>query len=107
MPYVKQEARDRLHHLIEAFYATPLKDAGELNYIITSLVQTYVAGHGVSYQRFNDVMGALEGAKLELYRRGIAPYEDRKANENGDVLETMLRIAIDPQCDLPDSGESE
>ena len=30
-------------------------------------------------------MGALECAKLELYRRVAAPYEDVKIMENGDV----------------------
>jgi hypothetical protein len=30
-------------------------------------------------------MGVLESAKLELYRRKIAPYEDDKIAENGDV----------------------
>jgi hypothetical protein len=37
------------------------------------------------YQAINDCLGALEGAKLELYRRVAAPYEDRKIQENGDV----------------------
>jgi hypothetical protein len=41
--------------------------------------------NGENYQHFNDVLGALEGAKLELYRRRIAPYEDTKIVENGDV----------------------
>jgi len=30
-------------------------------------------------------MGALEGAKLELYRRKVAIYEEEKIKENGDV----------------------
>jgi len=33
----------------------------------------------------NDAIGALEGAKLELYRRVISKYEDKKIMENGDV----------------------
>ena len=31
------------------------------------------------------MIGALESAKLELYRRSIALYEDTKIKENGDV----------------------
>jgi hypothetical protein len=31
------------------------------------------------------VIGALENCKMELYRRKIAPYEDIKIEENGDV----------------------
>jgi hypothetical protein len=59
--------------------------AGELNYIFTRLAKTYVAANGGNYQAMNDVLGALEGAKLELYRRQVAPYEDSKRALNGDV----------------------
>ena len=38
-----------------------------------------------SYQNYNDALGALEGAKLELYRQHIAKYEDVKIFQNGDV----------------------
>ena len=57
---------------------------GDLNYIITTACLGFV-GAAPSYARFNEAIGALECAKLELYRRMVAPYEDRKANENGDV----------------------
>jgi len=30
-------------------------------------------------------VGVLECAKMELYRRVAAPYEDKKKEENGDV----------------------
>jgi len=40
---------------------------------------------GLSYTFINDCVGALEGAKLELYRRVASPYEDKKIAENGDV----------------------
>ena len=32
-------------------------------------------------------MGALEGVKLEMYRRKISAYEDRKIEMNGDVYD--------------------
>jgi hypothetical protein len=62
-----------------------MQNAGELNYIITRLLRLYVEHRGESYQTFNDIMGALEGAKAEFYRRVVAPYEDVKIQENGDV----------------------
>jgi hypothetical protein len=40
---------------------------------------------GKNYQTVNDIVGALEGAKMEFYRRAAAPYEDLKIKENGDV----------------------
>jgi hypothetical protein len=42
-------------------------------------------GTDYNYQRLNDALGALEGAKLEFYRRVVVPYEDWKMTENGDV----------------------
>ena len=79
MPYVKEEARERLNN------GSIPKKAGELNYSITRLIWSYILLKGESYQTYNDIIGALEGAKLELYRRRIAPYEDKKIDENGDV----------------------
>jgi len=60
-------------------------NAGELNYLFTYWIGQYILDKDESYQTYNDIIGALEGAKLELYRRRISKYEDRKAVENGDV----------------------
>lgn len=57
---------------------------GHLNYLITSLVRSYLGDHP-RYADYNEVLGALEAAKLELYRRMVAPYENAKIAENGDV----------------------
>jgi len=59
---------------------------GELNYVITRMVDQYLeAKGGLRYTNINEVTGVLECAKLELYRRIAAPYEDRKRGESGDV----------------------
>jgi hypothetical protein len=80
MPYVDAEARVRLD--AGGFPAT----AGELNYSITKLLNQYLERRDTPrYGDWNEVIGVLECAKLEIYRRSIAPYEDRKARENGDV----------------------
>ena len=81
MPYIKQEARKTLQNGISRKPENP----GELNYLITVLCQFYFLNSGKNYQAINDVVGALEGAKLEFYRRVAAPYEDKKIEENGDV----------------------
>lgn len=85
MPYVDQEARKQLN-----VGAVPRK-AGELNYVITKACLRYLRniegpGRKLGYQDFNDVIGALECAKMEIYRRMISPYEDVKKTENGDVF---------------------
>jgi hypothetical protein len=89
MPYIKQP--DRIE-LIQIEEVEP-QNAGELNYCITRLVQLYFARIGGRYQQINDVLGALEGAKLEFYRRLAAPYEDTKIKENGDVYHNVTTHA--------------
>ncbi len=88
MPYVNSEARSRL-----AAGEAP-RNAGELNYAVTRLVDAYLLGRGreagrVRYAHLNEVMGVLECAKLELYRRVAAPYEDEKQAESGDVYDVL------------------
>jgi hypothetical protein len=81
MPYIKQA--DRV-----ALYFEPVdtpRNAGELNYVFTKICHRYWEENGENYQAFNDIIGALEGCKLELYRRKVGPYEDTKILENGDV----------------------
>jgi hypothetical protein len=60
---------------------------GQLNYELTMVVLRYMRSKGpaLRYATINDVLGALEGAKLEFYRRVASPYESIKAAENGDV----------------------
>lgn len=78
MPYIP--AQDR------AFVrANSPSTVGELNFKITELISGWFQDNGGKYQQVNDVLGALEGAKLEFYRRVAAPYEDKKIEENGDV----------------------
>ena len=84
MPYISTDARNRL-----ASGGSP-ENAGELNYAITRFVDDYLRRMAeqdgrLRYAHLNEAMGVLECAKLELYRRVAAPYEDRKVEENGDV----------------------
>lgn len=82
MPYIKQVDRNEID---ERLSFPVIRNAGELNYVFTRFAHEYWRDNGANYQAFNDIIGALEGAKLELYRRKVAPYEDGKIKENGDV----------------------
>jgi hypothetical protein len=88
MPYITKDRREFFSIELEAL-ATAMQDGctpGDLNYLFTRLALSYVeASGGLKYAYINDVLGAFEGAKLELYRRLAAPYEDTKIEENGDV----------------------
>lgn len=52
---------------------------------MAKMFMQYVKNKGLSYQTCNDVMGAISGAGYEFYRRIVAPYEEGKIAENGDV----------------------
>jgi hypothetical protein len=79
MPYIDKINRRKIQHGWKA------ETAGELNYVLTMICKDYLEAQGEKYQTYNDIIGALEGAKLELYRRKTAAFEDRKAGVNGDV----------------------
>jgi hypothetical protein len=59
--------------------------AGELNYLITSLLHTFLKKQGKNYGNINTLIGVLECTKLELYRMVAAPYEDVKKLTNGAI----------------------
>ena len=79
MPYITQEDRQRLEETSQP------QIAGELNYTITKILDEDLVRKGLNYTNLNEVVGVLECAKLELYRRIAAKYEDNKIAENGDV----------------------
>lgn len=90
MPYIKQDRRKSIDEVLDPLldsirHSQSLVEPGDLNYIITRLIQSYLVIK-TNYTRINDVIGVLEAAKMELYRRTAAPYEDEKISKNGDVL---------------------
>lgn len=80
MPYIASDRKDDIR-----YGEDDPESPGELNFIITHYINRYRGNHTNSYQTLNDILGALEGAKAEFYRRVVAPYEDKKMAENGDV----------------------
>lgn len=85
MPYISQARRKEFDEIGQSGHHPKMEVAGELNYELTLKCIKYLNHHGLSYKTINDIVGALEGAKLEFYRRVAAPYEDTKIKENGDV----------------------
>ena len=80
MPYITPLRRE----FIDTF-TDPPQTSGELNYCLTQEIKGYIRTKGTSYTTFNDIIGALEGAKAEFYRRIVVPYEEEKIRSNGDV----------------------
>ena len=82
MPYIPVKLR-------RCAIACPLT-AGELNYALTVVCMEYLERKGMSYQAVNEIIGAMECAKMEFYRRVAAPDENRKCKDNGDVFVLKL-----------------
>jgi hypothetical protein len=84
MPYIPKDQRNPA-------MALPMSP-GELNFKITTILDRYITEvHGsLTYGAINDCIGVLECAKLELYRRLAAPYEEIKKAQNGDVYKTKV-----------------
>ena len=55
---------------------------GELNYVVTKILKEI---YQQRYFSLNRAVGVLESIKQEFYRRVVAPYEDVKIGESGDV----------------------
>jgi hypothetical protein len=89
MPYIPEEERKEIEYSLNTLKAylgisedLPL---GKLNYIVSTLISHLIEIHGTSYTIGNNLIGVLECAKHELYRRILSPYEDSKIELNGDV----------------------
>ena len=88
MPYIKKDRRTLFDPTLNVLDATIEKSnptAGDLNYIIRNILHKYVSIKGGNYATYNEIIGLMECCKLEYYRRAIAPYENKKIDENGDV----------------------
>lgn len=87
MPYIKPKRREKytkiLDDLVSILKSLPpeLID-GELNYLITKILKEV---YPMRYFHLNKAIGVLECVKQEYYRRIVAPYEDTKICESGDV----------------------
>jgi hypothetical protein len=86
MPYLAEGDRQAVDELVEKIREASIAGAGTLNYLFTQICIAYLAeATPARYIHMNDLIGALECAKLELYRRLVVPYEETKIAQNGDV----------------------
>jgi hypothetical protein len=90
MPYIQQDERKRydkdIINLVENLVDHRRGEAsvGEVNYVISSIIWELFECRK-SYTTANNLMGVLECVKQEFYRKQVAPYEDKKIKENGDI----------------------
>lgn len=80
MPYLRESQRK---YAAEYGATSP----GSLNYLISRMAFDYFQEHTQrNYDAMNAVIGAIECAKQEFYRRVVVPYENDKCLDNGDVF---------------------
>jgi len=86
MPYIKKNCRvdidTALDRMPEFYGSFECLESGELNYLITKIL---LSTKPKRYEDYNKLVGVLECVKLELYRKRISKYEDKKCEENGEV----------------------
>lgn len=87
MPYIKKNAREVFDNHIASItqcltFNGEVND-GEVNYVISKILDACY--NKPSYTTMSNAIKALECAKLEWYRKVMAPYEDEKLKENGPV----------------------
>jgi hypothetical protein len=99
MPYIKKETRELYNPEIEILAKKIIEDSeleaknwkGDLNYICFKLAKSmeqHLQEHykfSFGYQDHSDVISAFRDCADEYSRRVLAPYEDKKIKENGDV----------------------
>lgn len=98
MPYIKSERRPRFDAIVEVFSHMGMEKvhtpfgysslstvgAGDMVYLFTRLLVAWLPKEP-TFSEYSTALGILEAAKLELYRRRVAPYENSRLEENGDV----------------------
>lgn len=81
MPYIPDKiARGFINDLVISFHSM-YNIKGFLNYFLFKLCKISCK----NYEDYRNFIGELECAKLEIYRRLVAKYENKKIKENGDV----------------------
>ena len=82
MPYIKQIDRTDKDDVYEMMISANVVANGDLNYILFKFCKYQVEP---SYNNYKNFCGELRQCATEIERKILAPYEDSKIAENGDV----------------------
>lgn len=83
MPYIKQERRIECDEIVKLMIEKKIKADGDLNYVLYKFCKFNIEP---SYNNYKNFCGELRQCVSEIERKLLAPYEDSKIFENGDVL---------------------
>jgi len=82
MPYILEERRPECNIVVNLMKGIDLKVNGDLNYILFAFCKRFIKP---SYNNYKNFCGELRQCATEIERMILAPYEDTKIAENGDV----------------------
>jgi len=82
MPYIKQIDREEMDEIVQLMDRNDVCVDGDLNYILYAFCKRHIVP---SYNNYKNFCGELRQCATEIERRLLAPYEDGKIIENGDV----------------------
>lgn len=82
MPYISEEKREKVDPVLNFIISRNIKPDGELNYLLYKYCKYHIAP---SYNNYKNFCGELRQCITEIERRLLAPYEDDRIKENGDV----------------------
>jgi len=83
MPYIKEDSRKIFDKQIENLVEV-IDKPGELTYCLYSIFKK-LTERNKKFSTISSIIGEIECAKLEFYRRIVSPYENTKIRENGDI----------------------
>jgi len=96
MPYLKRKRRPNIFKKYDddsiqidghVVFADSVENGGDLQYAIAEIINLMLKKLPDNYASKEMIMGALSGADKEFYRKVVAPYEDKKIEENGAVYD--------------------
>lgn len=82
MPYIKKDRREQCDEVVDIMNVVHVNADGDLNYILYKYCKNNIKP---SYNNYKNYIGELRQCATEIERRLLAPYEDTKIEENGDV----------------------
>ena len=82
MPYIKDHLRPTMDTVVDQMKMAGVQVDGDLNYILYAYCKRHIKP---GYGNYKNYIGELHEAAAEIRRRLLAPYEDEKILENGDV----------------------
>lgn len=88
MPYIKKEVRENIDWIIDNLASELITKgvAGNMNYALFKLYcKLEQLGEVSNYKEKSRFLAELHECAEEIRRRKLAPYEDEKIEQNGDV----------------------